>query len=137
MKLPVSLSCRLVELPRIDDVRGSLSFVESEKHIPFDIKRVYYLYDVPENAERGGHAHKKLHQLMLPISGSFDVCIDDGYKKEVYHLSEPHIGLYIPPMKWRDLRSFSDHACCVVLASEYYTEEDYFRDYNEFISHVK
>ena len=125
--------CRLIELPKISDPRGNLSFVEGGNHIPFDIKRIYYLYGVPHNEIRGGHAHKMLHQLMLPISGSFCVELNDGHERESHLLESPNIGLYICPMIWRDLSQFSPHATCVVLASDYYAEDDYYRNYEEFI----
>ena len=126
--------CRIIELPRIQDHRGNLTFVESGRHIPFDIKRTYYLYDVPGGATRAAHGHKVLHQLMIALSGSFDVTLDDGIEKKVFHLNRSYYGLYIPPMTWRDLDNFSSGAVCMVLASEYYDERDYYRDYNEFIN---
>ena len=126
--------CRIIELPRIQDHRGNLTFVESGRHIPFDIKRTYYLYDVPGGATRAAHGHKVLHQLMIAMSGSFDVTLDDGIEKKVFHLNRSYYGLYIPPMTWRDLDNFSSGAVCMVLASEYYDERDYYRDYNEFIN---
>jgi len=126
--------CRIIELPRIQDHRGNLTFVESGRHIPFDIKRTYYLYDVPGGATRAAHGHKVLHQLMIAMSGSFDVTLDDGIEKKVFHLNRSYYGLYIPPMIWRDLDNFSSGAVCMVLASEYYDERDYYRDYNEFIN---
>jgi dTDP-4-dehydrorhamnose 3,5-epimerase-like enzyme len=129
-------SCILIELPHIHDERGSLSFVESETHIPFGIERIYYLYDVPDTKVRGAHAHKKLHQLMIPISGSFDIELDDGLSKKTFHLSSPDQGLYICPMIWRDLSNFSNDAVCLVLASEKYDEHDYYRLYDHFIEAI-
>lgn len=129
--------CRLIELPKIQDQRGNLTFVESGRHIPFDIKRVYYLYDVPGGASRAAHGHKALHQLMIAMSGSFDVTLDDGFSKKTFHLNRSYIGLYISPMIWRDLDNFSSGAVCMVLASDFYNEEDYFREYNNFIESVK
>lgn len=125
-------NCHLIELPKITDVRGNLTFVEGNKHIPFDISRIYYLYDVPGGSERGGHAHKALKQLIVAVSGSFEVTLDDGYKKKKYHLNKPFIGLYIAPMIWRELTNFSSGSVCVVFASERYDEADYYRNYNEF-----
>ncbi len=125
--------CGIIELPKIHDVRGNLTFVESSRHVPFEIKRVYYLYDVPGGASRAAHGHKALHQLMIAMSGSFDVTVDDGEKKRMFHLNRSYYGLYIPPMIWRDLDNFSSGAVCMVLASDYYDEDDYFRDRNDFI----
>lgn len=125
--------CELIALPRFTDGRGSLSFVEARVHIPFAFERIYYLYDLPEGAERGAHAHKALHQLMIPMAGSFDVVLDDGVRQRRVHLSRPDQGLYIRPMIWRDLENFSSGAVCLVLASEKYDEADYFRSYEEFV----
>ena len=125
--------CRIVELPKIPDHRGNLTFVESERHVPFALKRVYYLYDVPGGATRAAHGHKQLRQLMIAMSGSFDVTLDDGFEKKVFHLNRSYVGLYISPMIWRDLDNFSSGAVCMVLASEYYSEDDYFRDYEDFV----
>lgn len=130
-------NCKLIELPHIQDGRGSLSFVESSTHIPFDIARIYYLYGVPDTKVRGAHAHKKLQQLIIPISGSFDIEIDDGNIKKIIHLNSPDQSLYICPMIWRDLRNFSGGAVCLVLASEKYDETDYIRNYDEFIQVAK
>lgn len=125
--------CRIVELPKITDPRGNLSFIEGGHHIPFDIKRVYYLYDVPGGADRGSHAHKSLHQFIVAMSGSFDVVLDDGREKRRFHLNRSYYGLYVCPMMWRDLDNFSSGAVCMVLASNYYEEDDYLRDYQEFL----
>lgn len=127
-------NCNIIELPKIGDPRGSLTFVESRRHIPFDIRRVYYLYDMPGGAERGGHAHKALHQLIIAMSGSFDIHLDDGYGKKVIHMNRSYYGLYVCPMIWREIDNFSSGAVCMVLASDYYDELDYYRDYNQFIS---
>lgn len=124
--------CRIVKLPKITDPRGNLTFIESQNQIPFHIQRVYYLYDVPGGAERGGHAHKQLHQLIVAISGSFDVILDDGCEKKKIHLNRPYEALYVCPMIWRELNNFSSGSVCLVLASNQYTEDDYYRDYSEF-----
>ena len=130
----MSLSdCRIVELPKIQDVRGNLSFIESGRHVPFEMKRVYYLYDVPGGADRGAHAHKKLHQFIVAMSGSFDVVLDDGQQRQRFHLNRSYNGLYICPMMWRYLDNFSSGAVCMVLASEFYDETDYYRDYDQFL----
>lgn len=128
---------RLLELPRVHDPRGNLTFLESSRQIPFEIRRVYYLYDVPGGAERGGHAHKALHQLMIAMSGSFDCTLDDGRERRKFHLNRPYYGLYIPPRLWRELDNFSSGSVCMVLASEFYTEDDYLRTYEAFQGFVK
>lgn len=125
--------CKLIELPKISDPRGNLSFIEGGRHIPFDIKRVYYLYDVPGGSDRGSHAHKNLHQFIVAMSGSFDVVLDDGKQKKRFHLNRSYYGLYVCPMMWRFLDNFSSGAVCMVLASDVYKETDYIRDYKEFL----
>jgi hypothetical protein len=124
--------CKIIELPKIEDIRGNLTFIEANEHVPYDIKRVYYLYDVPGGEKRGGHAHKSLEQFIIAASGSFDVILDDGVDRKRYHLNRSYYGLYIPTMIWRELDNFSSGSVCVVLASEHFDEEDYIRDYNEF-----
>ena len=124
---------QIIELPKIGDPRGNLTFIEAKKHIPFEIKRVYYLYDVPGGAKRAGHGHKNLQQLMIAMSGSFDVQLDDGHAKKTYHLNRSYYGLYIPTMIWRDIDNFSSGSVCMVLASEHFEESDYYRDYDEFL----
>lgn len=125
-------NCRIIELPKITDPRGNLTFIESTNHIPFDIKRIYYLYDVPGGSDRGAHAHKSLHQLIVAISGSFDVILEDGSAMQRFHLNRSYYGLYVCPMMWRVLDNFSSGSVCLVLASKKYDELDYIRDYNEF-----
>lgn len=125
--------CKIIELPKIADPRGNLSFIEGGNQIPFDIQRVYYLYDVPGGAERGGHAHKGLHQFIIAMSGSFDVVLDDGKNKKRVHLCRSYNGLYVCPMIWRELDNFSSGSVCMVLASNKYDEQDYYRDYAEFM----
>jgi dTDP-4-dehydrorhamnose 3,5-epimerase-like enzyme len=126
--------CTIIDLPKISDPRGNLTFVEGKQHIPFDILRVYYLYDVPGGAERGGHAHKQLHQLIIAMSGSFDVVLDDGIEKKRIHLNRSYNGLYVCPMIWRELDNFSSGSVCMVLASNLYDESDYYRDYSEYLT---
>ncbi len=124
--------CKFIDLPKISDPRGNLTFVEGKNHIPFDIKRVYYLYDVPGDSERGAHGHKKLQQLIIAASGSFDVILDDGSSQKRFHMNRSYYGLYVSSMMWRDITNFSSGAVCLVLASEAYDELDYYRDYAKF-----
>lgn len=126
-------NCRIIELPVIHDQRGNLTFIEGGRHIPFDIQRVYYLYDVPGGAERGGHAHKQLHQLIIAMSGSFDIVLDDGREQRRVHLNRSYYGLLVCPMIWREMDNFSSGSVCMVLASEFYDEADYYRDYDAFL----
>ncbi|WP_319763692.1 FdtA/QdtA family cupin domain-containing protein [Maridesulfovibrio sp.] len=128
---------QIIELPKILDNRGNLTFIENSRHIPFDIKRVYYLYDVPGGESRGGHAHKKLRQYIIAASGSFDVILDDGKNKTKFSLNRSYYGLYIPTMTWRELENFSSGSVCLVLASEYYDPGDYYYTYDEFLKAVK
>ena len=125
--------CRLIDLPVVTDPRGNLTFIECNRHIPFEIKRVYYLYDVPGGAARAGHGHKQLQQLVIAMSGSFDIVLDDGFRKKRFHLNRSHQGLYVCPMMWRDIDNFSGGSVCMVLASDFYDEEDYFRHYPDFV----
>lgn len=129
--------CQIIDLPKINDHRGNLTFIENNKNIPFEIKRVYYLYDVPGGAERAGHAHKALKQFLVAISGSFDVVIDDGFEKRKYHLNRSYYGLYVCPMVWREIVNFSSGAVCMALASDIYNEIDYYRNYEDFIKAIK
>jgi hypothetical protein len=126
--------CRIIELPKIQDPRGNLTFIEGKSHIPFDIQRVYYLYDVPGGAERGSHAHRQLQQFIVAMSGSFDVVLDDGHQKGRFHLNRSYFGLYVSPMMWRTLDNFSSGSVCMVIASMPYNESDYIRDYDTFLS---
>ncbi|MGY8710069.1 FdtA/QdtA family cupin domain-containing protein [Bradyrhizobium sp. 18BD] len=124
----------MFELPKIADPRGNLTFVEAGNHVPFDIKRVYYLYDVPGGSDRGSHAHKNLHQFVVAMSGSFDIVLNDGDRQRRFHLNRSYFGLYICPMTWRALDNFSSGSVCMVLASAHYDVNDYIRDYDEFIA---
>lgn len=124
--------CRIIDFPKITDYRGNLSFIEENIQIPFVIKRVYYLYDVPSGASRGGHAHRALEQLVIALSGSFDVLLDDGLHRKRVFLNRPHYGLYIPPMIWRELENFSSNSVALSLVSEVFDESDYIRDYRTF-----
>lgn len=126
--------CRVLELPRRQDVRGSLTFVEGGLHVPFNIQRVFYLYDVPTAEGRGAHAHRQLHQFLICLSGSFDVCLDDGINTETVHLNRPWQGLHVQPMIWASEINFDPGSVCLVLASMPYEEGDYIRDYQVFLS---
>jgi dTDP-4-dehydrorhamnose 3,5-epimerase-like enzyme len=130
-------NCKLINLPRINDIRGNLTFIESLSHVPFIINRVYYLSEVPKGAVRGGHAHRALHQLLIAVSGSFDIHLDDGFNKKTIKLSQSDRGLYVCPMIWREIDNFSENSVCLVFASEYYDEQDYYRNYDLFIEDVK
>ena len=122
---------KLIEIPKIEDIRGNLSVVEKDC-IPFQIKRVYYLYDVPSDAYRGGHAHKEQQEFLIALSGSFEVIIDDGKERQHIMLNKPYKGLLIPPGIWRELQNFSSGSVCLVLASDVYKESDYIRNYKKF-----
>ena len=125
--------CKLIDLPKIYDIRGSLIPIESSSTIPFKIKRIYYIYDVPVGSGRGGHAHKELEQLFIAISGSFDVILDDGKATKKFNLNRPDVGLYVSPMMWRTLENFSPNSVCLVIASLVFDENDYFRSYNDYL----
>ena len=128
------LKATLITFPKISDKRGSLSFVEGGRHVPFDIKRVFYLYDIAEGEHRGAHAHKECHQFLVALNGNFDVLVDDGQKKEAFHLDKPNIGLHIPPMLWATELNFSKEAICLVFASLPYDEGDYIRKYSDYMA---
>lgn len=128
--------CNIIELDKHhSDRKGNLSVVENARTVPFDVKRVYYLYDVPGGESRGGHAHKNLYQLIVAVSGSFTVTLDDGRIKRTFMLNRPNFGLSVVPGIWRTLDDFSSGSVCLVLASEKYDESDYIRDYNEFVKY--
>ena len=129
--------CIIINFPKVADARGNLSFIEGSNHIPFSIKRVFYLYDVPSGAIRGGHAHKTCQELIIALSGSFEVLLDDGEHKKTFFLNRPFYGLYIPQEIWRELANFSSNSVAFSLASEVYDESDYVRDYETFKSLVK
>lgn len=129
--------CKIIELPRIADPRGNLTAIEAQRDVNFEIKRVYYLYDVPGGATRAGHGHKTLQQLIIAMSGSFDVLLDDGANQEKYHLNRSYYGLYVAPMMWREINNFSSGSVCMVLASDHYDESDYYRYYEEFLTATK
>jgi dTDP-4-dehydrorhamnose 3,5-epimerase-like enzyme len=129
--------CTLIDLPRVNDPRGNLTFIEGGRHVPFEVKRIFYLYDVPGGATRAGHALKRCHQFIVATSGSFDVVLDDGSGRKRFQLNRSYYGLYVPPLVWREIDNFSSNSVCFVLASEFYDESDYYRDYEEFLAAVK
>jgi dTDP-4-dehydrorhamnose 3,5-epimerase-like enzyme len=124
--------CKIINFPKVADSRGNLSFIEEEKHVPFQIRRVYYLCDVPSGATRGGHAHRTMQQIIIALSGSFDVVVDNGMDRKSYFLNRPHYGLYVPPPIWRQLENFSSNSVAVMLVSTFFEESDYIRDYDTF-----
>lgn len=129
--------CKIINLPKIADPRGNLTFIEGRLHIPFEIKRIFYLYDVPGGETRAGHALKKCHQFIIAISGSFDLILDDGIRRKRYHLNRSYYGLYVPPLIWREIDNFSTNSVCLVMASAFYREADYYRDYESFTRAVR
>jgi hypothetical protein len=137
MSHPSTDRSRIIDLPKIHDPRGNLTFVEGGRHVPFDIKRIFYLYDVPGGESRAGHALKSCEQLVIAVSGSFAVTLDGGDFREVIHLNRSHVGLYIAPLVWREIDDFSSGAVCLVLASAPYAEADYFRQYDQFLAVVQ
>lgn len=126
--------CRLVDLPKIQDSRGNLTFIEGGRHLPFEVRRIFYLYDVPGGSTRAGHALKQCHQFIISLSGSFDVLLDDGSEKRRFHLNRSYYGLYVAPLIWRELENFSSNSVCLVLASAPYSEDDYLREYPGFLA---
>lgn len=131
------MEAKIIQLPRILDRRGNLTFIEGHNHIPFPIRRTYWIYDVPGGETRGGHAYKELEELIVALSGSFDVVLDDGFEKKSYSLNRSYVGLYVPKGMWRHIENFSTNALAMVLASDKYDEKDYIRDYDEFKQYVK
>ena len=134
MQTSTIYDCMLLTLPKNHQLNGNLTSITNSQEVPFDIKRIYYLYDVPGGNSRGGHAHKDLYQIMIALSGSFSVTLDDGKLKRNFLLNQPYQGLLIPPGLWRDLDNFSSGSICMVLASDVYDENDYFRDYDKFLN---
>ncbi len=128
--------CKIIDIPTVIDERGNLCFLEENKNVPFTIRRVYYLYNIPDKFVRGSHAHKELNQIIIPLSGSFNLLLDDGYSKKEYTLSSPNQGIFITNEIWRDLSFFSQGAVALILASLPYSAEDYIRNYDEFLEYV-
>ncbi len=127
---------KLIKIPVVEDIRGNLGFIQNDI-LPFDLKRVYYLFDVPSTAFRGGHSHIKQHEVLIALSGSFEVILNDGFEKKSIFLNKPNVGLHIPIGIWRELQNFSSGAVCLVIASDVFQEEDYVRDFNQFIESKK
>ena len=125
--------CKIIELPRFLDARGNLSFVEQNNHIPFEIKRTYWIYDVPGGDNRGGHAFRQNEEFIVALSGAFDVTVDDGQQKKTFTLNRSYYGLYIPKGLWRTMENFSTNSFALEFGSTHYQQEDYIREYNEFI----
>jgi len=130
------MKAKIIDLPKIEDPRGNLSFIEGESHIPFKIERTYLIYDVPGGQARGGHAYKELEEFIVALSGSFDVLLDDGIEKKTYSLNRSYYGLYVPKMVWRSMENFSTNALCLTLASTPYDKDDYLRDHNNFLKYI-
>ncbi len=126
--------CRIIELPKFLDARGNLSFAEQNNHIPFEIKRTYWIYDVPGGEDRGGHAFRQNQEMVIAISGSFDVVVDDGENKKTFTLNRSYYGLYVPSGLWRTMENFSTNSLALEFGSEHYDETDYIREYNEFVT---
>jgi hypothetical protein len=137
MKTTSVYDCSIIKLPKIHNRAGNITIVENNKTIPFDTKRIYYIYDIPGGASRGGHAHKQLYQLLIAAGGSFSILLDDGMNKRIITLNRPDYGLIIVPGIWREIFEFSSGAVCLVLASEKYDAKDYFREYNDFLNYKK
>jgi hypothetical protein len=131
--MPTIYDCTIIQLPKIENKAGNISPIQGSVDIPFEIKRVFYLYDIPGGEDRGAHAHKKCHQFLIAGSGSFNVLVDDGNDKKTFNLNRPYYGLYIPPGIWAAEMGFSSGANCLVLTSSKYDETDYIRDYNQFL----
>ncbi len=126
--------CKLIELPKITDPRGNLTFIEENRNVPFAIKRTYWIYDVPGGETRGGHSYRTLHELIIAVSGSFDVVVDDGREKKVFSLNRSYYGLYVPNLFWRELENFSTNSLCLILSSDAFSEADYIRNYGDFLT---
>lgn len=137
MKSSTVDDCKVIQLSKIQNRAGNITIIENNLDIPFEVKRIYYLYDIPSNESRGAHAHRELYQLVISASGSFNINLNDGTNEKTFFLNRPDIGLLIPPGIWRDLGEFSSGSVCLVLASEFYTEYDYIREYHDFLNFKK
>ena len=129
----IAEECLIIELPKIHDRRGNLTFIEGTNHVPFEIMRAYWIYDVPGGEKRGGHAYQNLHELIVAVSGSFSVALDDGFEKKSFTLNRSYYGLYVPNLIWRSLENFSTNSLCLILASQVYNEDEYIRSYDDFL----
>lgn len=136
-KLPKIYDCSVIELPKIKNRAGNISIVEGLKNLPFEVKRVFYLYDIPAGEDRGAHAHKACHQFLIAASGSFEVALDDGMNKKTVALNRPYYGLHIPPGIWAHELNFSSGSICLVLTSHKYDADDYIRDYANYLAYIK
>jgi len=134
--VPTVEDCRLIELPKVSDPRGNLTVIESGREVPFEIRRVYYLYDVPGGETRAGHAHRSLQQLLIAANGSFDVVLRDGRDQRTVSLNRSYYGLFLPPLIWRELENFSSGSVCLAIVSQRYDEDEYIRDFREFLAEV-
>ena len=129
--------CRYIDFPKIIDTRGNLTFIEGKRHLPFEIRRVFFIYDIPSGEVRGAHAHRRLRQVIVCLSGSLDVVVNDGREQKTIHLNRPTRGLYLPPMIWANMENFDSNTIYAVMASTYYDESDYIRDFSEFVKLAK
>jgi glyoxylate utilization-related uncharacterized protein len=129
--------CRIIQLPKVEDVRGNLCFIEEKRHVPFAIRRVYWVYDVPGGGIRDAHAYRTLEEFIVAVSGNFDVAVDDGREQSIVQLNRSYTGLYVPPRVWRSLENFSSNSVALILASQPYLEEEYLRGYEDFMREVK
>ncbi len=131
------MNAHIIQLPKILDQRGNLTFIEEQNHIPFKIERTFWIYDVPGGENRGGHAFRETEEFIVALSGSFTVLLDDGHEKQEFHLNRSYYGLYVPKMVWREMTDFSTNSLALVLSSTTYSTEDYIRDYNIFLTSIK
>lgn len=131
------MNAQIIQLPKILDQRGNLTFIEEQNHIPFKIERTFWIYDVPGGENRGGHAFRETEEFIVALSGSFTVLLEDGHEKQEFHLSRSYYGLYVPQMIWREMTDFSTNSLALVLSSMSYSAEDYIRDYNVFLNSIK
>ena len=137
MKYPSVYDCAIIEMPRIENMAGNITVIEGDEDFPFEVKRVFYLYDIPGGESRGAHAHKECHQFLVAAGGSFEVILDDGRNKRTVLLNRPYFGLHIPPGIWAAEQGFSSGSICLVLTSHIYDETDYLRNYEEFLEHKR
>ncbi len=137
MRKTTVYDCSIIEMPRLKNRAGNISIVENQDNLPFDVKRVFYIYDIPGGEDRGAHAHKECHQFLIAVSGSFEIEMDDGVNKRTVQLNRPYYGLHIPPGIWAAEKGFSSGAICLVLTSQEYRDVDYIREYNDYLNLIK